>query len=106
MTELETLEQLEAFLKENPGAVILKHSTSCLVSINAYREFSSFSSKNPSIPTAVISVIEARAVSDRLAEDTGVTHESPQVIFFRNGECYQNISHFQVTRKNIEVTLK
>ncbi len=40
MTKLETIEQLEDFLGENPEAVILKHSSACPISARAYGEFS------------------------------------------------------------------
>lgn len=59
MVKIETIEQLQAFLADNPNSVILKHSTSCSISANAYREFSSFA-PNSQVSVAVVLVIEAR----------------------------------------------
>jgi bacillithiol system protein YtxJ len=104
MIRIDTVEQLQSFLGENPNSAILKHSTSCPISTKAHREFTSFSS-NASCPTAIVLVIEARPVSNHLAEVTGVTHKSPQVLFFRNRECYKDFSHYDITADNIQAAM-
>lgn len=100
MIQLETIEQLQTFLDKNPHSVILKHSTSCSISARAYREFSALLSKSPSL-SAIIMVIEARPVSNYLAEMSGVVHKSPQVLFFHNRQCYRNFSHYDITKDHI-----
>lgn len=104
MTQLETVEQLETFLTQNPNSAILKHSTSCPISSCAYRELASFTSKN-NYPTAIILVIETRPLSNYLAEMSGVVHQSPQVLLFRKGKCHKHFSHFDITTANIQATL-
>jgi len=100
MTKLETIEQLEDFLGENPEAVILKHSSACPISARAYGEFSSLDA-NPPLPLATIFILEARPLSNYLTEMTGVEHKSPQALFFRRGECYRSLSHYEITADSI-----
>lgn len=104
MTQLETIEQLKTFLAENPNSAIFKHSTSCPISACAHRELSLFITETD-YPLAVILVIEARPVSNHLAEMSGVIHQSPQVLLFRNGKCYKHFSHFDITTANIQAAL-
>ena len=104
MLQIESIQQLQEFMADNPSSVILKHSTSCPISANAYQEFSSFAAQSP-VSVALVFVIEAREVSNHLAELTGVEHKSPQALFIRNGECYKNISHSEITQDNIQAAL-
>ena len=104
MTQLKTIEQLQDFLAENPNSIIFKHSTSCPISARAYREFSMFT-KNSTVHVAIVLVIESRPVSNYLAEIANSVHQSPQVLFFREGKCYNNFSHNDITEKNIQTAL-
>jgi len=104
MIQLETIEQLEAFLTENPDSVILKHSTSCPVSACAQRELRLFTSSTDH-PAAIVLVIESRPLSNHLAEMSGVVHQSPQVLLFRKGKCFKHFSHFDITTANIQAAL-
>lgn len=100
MDKIETIEQLQNFLVKNPNSVILKHSTACSISARAYREFLAFTT-NSTYPAAIVLVIEDKAVSDYIANITNIPHSSPQALFFHNGLCYKNITHFNVTENNI-----
>ena len=104
MIQIETIEQLQSFMSDNPVSVILKHSTSCSISSDAYQEFLSFAANSP-VSAALVFVIESREVSNHLAELTGVEHKSPQALIFKNGECCKNISHSEITAKNIQAAL-
>ena len=94
---------LDRFLAEANGspAVIFKHSNTCGVSSRAYREMTSF-------PGAVglVTVQEARDVSDEIARLTGVAHETPQVLILRNNEVVFNASHFQVNAEAVQEALR
>ncbi len=105
MIQLETIEQLESFLSENPHSIILKHSTTCPVSSEAYNEFVSFVSSSP-IPSAVIHVIESRVLSNYVAKLTGVVHQSPQLLKFRNDKCCDSFSHYLITVNKIKAAVE
>lgn len=86
--------------------LILKHSTTCATSARAYREFMAFVGSNASDPAQkmeyrIVKVIESRTLSRRIAEETEVHHESPQVLLLDCGQVIQHTSHGKVTRKRM-----
>lgn len=87
--------------------VVLKHSTTCPVSSNALDEFESYLQKEPNtnVEYVLVKVIESRPVSNQIAEDTGVKHASPQILYVKNKEAVWNTSHWSVTRAHITAVL-
>ena len=53
-----------------------------------------------------IVVQETRPLSDLVARETGIRHESPQVILFRNGEAVWNTSHHGITAESLRKALE
>ena len=104
MIKLETIDQFESFLSQNPHSVIFKHSTTCPVSSKAYQEYLSFTSNSP-VPSAVIHVIESRSLSTFIAELTGVVHQSPQFLKFCNERCCDSFSHYLITSDRIQAVM-
>jgi len=87
--------------------VVLKHSTACPVSTNALDEYESYLHKQPNaeVEYVLVKVIESRPVSNQIAEDTGVKHASPQILYIKNKEAVWNTSHWSVTRAHITAVL-
>lgn len=109
LNELTTLEQWEAVFdrtNERP-AVILKHSTTCPVSANAYTEFTNYMQDNPrkDVDYYLVKVIESRPVSNAIAEAITVKHESPQVLLIDKKANYWNTSHWSVTKAHMAAVL-
>lgn len=107
--EITELNEWEA-LWENSGekpVVVFKHSTTCPVSANALKEFESYLEDQPnSEPEYVlVKVIESRPVSNQIAVDTGVKHESPQILWIKNKEQQWNTSHWSVTKAHMTAVL-
>jgi bacillithiol system protein YtxJ len=86
----ETLDKLITDSKAKP-VVIFKHSNSCGISSAAYREMEKLEAQ-----VNLLEVQSARDVSRELATITGIRHETPQVIVFRDGKAVWNASHFDV----------
>ena len=91
--------------QEHP-VLLLKHSTTCPVSARAYREFMAFVGTNASDPKqdmeyCMVKVIENRSLSRRIAEETEVRHESPQVLLLDQGQVIMHTSHGQITKKRL-----
>jgi bacillithiol system protein YtxJ len=65
------------------GQVVLKQSTACPVSSNALEEYIHYLQDNPNsdVDYVLVKVIESRPISNQIAEDLGVKHESPQIIY-------------------------
>ncbi|MFS1512785.1 bacillithiol system redox-active protein YtxJ [Chengkuizengella sp. SCS-71B] len=107
--EITTLEEWKSYFdgsRENPF-VILKHSTTCPVSSNGLSEFEKYLKTNPNgeVEYLMVKVIESRPVSNQIAEDLNVKHESPQVIYVKNREPYWNASHWSITEEHMKAVL-
>ena len=86
----ETLDELITDSKDKP-VVIFKHSNACGISAAAYREMEKMEGQ-----VNLLEVQSARDVSRELADMTGIRHETPQVIVFKDGKAVWNASHFDV----------
>ncbi|WP_175585151.1 bacillithiol system redox-active protein YtxJ [Alkalihalophilus pseudofirmus] len=98
----------DLFKQSDDGPVLLlKHSTTCPISAEAYDEFQSFiNSSNENAHTyAMVKVIESRPVSNLISEELGVKHESPQLFILDKNQVKWVDSHFSITKKKIEKAL-
>lgn len=99
---LESEEQLAAIIGQsyNRPQVIFKHSTRCSVSslIKTRLERSAVPSH---IDFHYLDLIRYRSVSNKIAEEFNVWHESPQVLLIRNGECVFDESHLAIYMEDI-----
>lgn len=85
---------------EAQAVCIIKHSTTCPISAAAWEEIQSYvnGEKNSDITYLMVKVIEARPVSNQIAEDLKVKHESPQAIVIKNKKAIWNASHWSITQ--------
>ncbi|MFS0727975.1 bacillithiol system redox-active protein YtxJ [Paenibacillus sp. 1P07SE] len=108
--EIDTLEQWKQLLdaSHDHQVVIFKHSTTCPVSANALSEFEHYLDAHPDNATtyALVKVIESRPVSNQIAEDTGVKHESPQIILLQGGKKYWTASHWSITQEHMKAVMQ
>lgn len=107
--EITTIEQWNAALEGSMerDLVVFKHSTTCPVSFNAHDEFQRYlqTDGNPGIDYVFVKVIESRPVSNKIAEDTGITHASPQAICIKKKASYWNTSHWSITKAHLTAVL-
>ncbi|MNI34240.1 hypothetical protein D3C73_882280 [compost metagenome] len=107
--EITTLEEWNAILEKSAerGQVILKHSTTCPVSSNALEEYDHYLKDTPNgdVDYVLVKVIESRPVSNQIAEDLGVKHESPQVIYVKEKAKYWTASHWSITTEHMTAVL-
>ena len=100
ITNKEALDELLLRSNTEPVAVF-KHSTTCHVSSNAYRELEDYPGE-----VSLIEVQRARDLSSAIGERTGIPHESPQVIVLRNGRAVWHASHWNVTSAAVEQAMR
>jgi len=82
--------------------VIFKHSTRCSISAMAERRFEqSELFKNNVLPCWHLDLISFRSLSDQIATDTRVHHESPQCIVIHHGEVIYSASHGLIDASDI-----
>lgn len=85
--------------------LFFKHSTRCAVSAMALNAFES-SWTNEDVDINFIDLLAHRDVSLKLAEMTGIRHESPQVIVIKDREIIYAESHSNINSGRIETRLK
>ena len=85
--------------QEQP-VVIFKHSTTCPISAAAYDEMAQVAGE-----IVLVEVQRARELSREIEKQTGIRHESPQVLVLDNGKVVWNASHFKVKARAVEEAL-
>lgn len=92
--ELNTLDQLNQIreLSRQRPQVIFKHSTRCSISSMALNRLQR-AEVSESADFYLLDLLRFRSVSDQVADDFSVHHESPQVLLIKNGECIYDESH-------------
>ena len=95
VTDAGALDELVARSHDAP-VVLFKHSTTCPISARAHRQMAELSADVAGRISLVV-VQHARELSRRVAEQTGIQHESPQTIILRNGQAVWSASHFDIT---------
>lgn len=79
---------------------LLKHSSTCPISAAAYEEYEKFA--DGYAHTYYLVVQEARPLSNYVAEKFQIRHESPQALFFKNGEVAWQASHWKITSDSLK----
>lgn len=87
-------------LEKDSSFFLLKNSLTCPISSAAHQEYEKFSEES-SVPCYVLHVQEARDLSQAIAEEFSVRHESPQALLFQNGEVTWNDSHGSITKQKL-----
>jgi bacillithiol system protein YtxJ len=100
---LDSADQLQN-IKQQPGySIIFKHSTRCSISMMAKRRFELDWDQLPQdLPLYFLDLIKHRDISNKVAEDFQVHHESPQLLLIKDGECILDQSHGAIS---VEETL-
>lgn len=95
-------------ISQTQAVLILKHSTSCPISANAYKAFTAYIAENEAqiqekqLHLALVKVIEDRPASLYFAERVNVVHKSPQILLIKQGKALWDDSHWQVTKEAIK----
>lgn len=95
---LNTVGDLEAIRNESyqNEVVIFKHSTQCAISSMAKSRLERSYEPIASETYYYLDLLKYRNVSNAIAEQFQVHHESPQIILLKNGEVVYDESHSQI----------
>lgn len=99
VTDVGALDELVTRSHDTP-VILFKHSTTCPISARAHNQMLKLGSSVPGQISLVV-VQRARELSKRVAEQTGIPHESPQAIILRNGQAVWSASHFDITAEAV-----
>ncbi|HKI59344.1 MAG TPA: thioredoxin family protein [Trueperaceae bacterium] len=93
---LSTPDAVEEFLGHYPSSVIFKAGT-CHKTMQGFGFLEDELQKREDLMCGVIRVVESRPASDLVAERSGLRHESPQVILFRDGKPVFEANNWGIT---------
>lgn len=101
--ELNTAEQLNTIKEQskNQPIIIFKHSTRCSISAMAERRMEQIADAGTGLYYH-LDLIKHRDISNQIATNFQVHHESPQTLLIVNGECVYEESHNGITAQEIE----
>lgn len=106
---LEEITALETLKKESESqpVLIFKHSTRCSISSSAKdrleRKWSSEHAQN--IKPYYLDLLNHRDISNKIATDFEIEHQSPQVLLLKNGRAIYNASHMNINFESITKAL-
>ena len=63
-------------------------------------------SLNDEVPIYYLDLLSYRDVSNLIAEQFGVPHQSPQLLVIKNGDCIYNNSHLSISVKDVRQILE
>lgn len=92
------LEELKSKSNQKPQ-VIFKHSTRCIISKMALKQFENEYSFADQVDLYLLDLLQNRDISNQVATDFEIQHQSPQLILIQNGKAIYHISH-----ENIEAS--
>jgi bacillithiol system protein YtxJ len=88
---------------ENKPQLIFKHSTRCVISKMVLSEFEkSYRDDSQSADLYFLDLLQFRVVSNQIAQQFKVRHESPQVLLVRNGVAVRHDSHDSISASVVE----
>ena len=75
--------------------LVFKHSTRCYISKMVLNRFES---NNDSVFLSIylLDLLNYRNLSNQIANDFNVKHESPQILVIKDGECHTHLSHTSI----------
>ena len=80
---------------------LLKHSTRCPYSAVAWKHFQNFARENENVLCRRVLVIENRDLAQYIARQSGIPHQSPQILLFKNGKVIWQAYRSKITLKNL-----
>lgn len=96
IVNLDTPETVETFLRDHPTSVVFKAGT-CHKTMQGFGFLQEKLEPRDDLMVGIIRVVEWRAASNLVAEATGIRHESPQVILFKDGEAVYDLDNWSIT---------
>ena len=91
LTDEQQLNSLKELSKQK-AQLIFKHSTRCAISSMAKNRLERSSATN-NVDFYYLDLVKHRQLSNKIAADFSVHHESPQVLLIINMECVYEESH-------------
>lgn len=98
----ETLETIKNLSNEQP-VLIFKHSTRCSISATALDRFERKwdDTKANGLQPYYLDLIRFREISNKIASEFGIYHESPQILVIKDGKSIYDESHYGISFEEV-----
>jgi bacillithiol system protein YtxJ len=97
-TLLESVDQLDQIKQQQGYSLIFKHSTRCSISMMAKKRFElDWDDLPENMPLYFLDLIQYRDISNQVAQQFQVHHQSPQLLLIKDGECILDQSHGEIS---------
>lgn len=100
ITPLTSPDQVDEFLRRHPTCVIFKAGT-CHKSPQTFSYVEPLLDARDDLPLGLIRVVESRPASNHVADLTGVRHESPQLLLFRDGRVVFHRDNWDISEEEV-----
>ncbi|MGB4775827.1 MAG: bacillithiol system redox-active protein YtxJ [Daejeonella sp.] len=101
-TPLNTQQQLQEIKTKIGYSLIFKHSTRCSISLMAKKKFElDWDSIPKNTPLYFLDLLNYRDISNEIADEFNVHHESPQLLLIKDGECIFESSHGEISAEDV-----
>ena len=101
VVNLSSPEDVSQFLDKYPTSVMFKAGT-CHKTMQGFGFLQEKLEPREDLMVGIIRVVEARAASNLVAEQTGIRHESPQVLLFKDGEAVFDLDNWSITPETLD----
>jgi len=93
---LTTAEEVDSFLRAHPAAAVFKAGT-CHKTQETFGHVQKHLEGRSDLALGIIRVVESRSASNHVASLTGIAHESPQLLLFRDGKAVFDRDNWDIT---------
>ena len=103
--EITSVEEFNEMLNAptDKAKLFFKHSTRCSISSMALKGFErEWNISSADFELYFVDLIAHRDISNAIAAESHVEHQSPQVVVWRNGEVIYNASHHHIDAQKIQ----
>lgn len=98
---LENIEQLQQIKKAAGYSLLFKHSTRCSISLMAKKKFEfEWDALPENTSIYFLDLLKHRAISNAIAEEFNVPHQSPQLLLIKDGKCVFETSHGDISAED------
>lgn len=104
LTSSEQLAEITAASHTRPQ-VVVKHSTRCGISAFALHRLNEGASKLSDADVHVLDLLRHRPLSNQIAEDWQVYHQSPQLLVLQKGEVTLELTHHEISADEVATFL-
>ncbi|MBD1380150.1 bacillithiol system redox-active protein YtxJ [Metabacillus arenae] len=96
---VKSIEDFLNVIDQHTTFLLFKNSLTCPISSSAFEEFSSFAESQNEVHVYYLNVQKSRELSNYIANNYHVKHESPQVLLFKGKEVIWHTSHWNIKKE-------